>query len=240
MKKIYLYISLLFFPWYLWGQDMPMKPYKSMGEPLINVVPTLELGFPLGSFKDKIDENGLKGKGIAIFYRMKKAPIDVGLRWDGFSYDHVRRPYSGNVQKTKAKIWNLSPALRLEPETALPFQPYIESFFGFNHFFTKTYTYDVGDRIFNNDDDSRFDTDILESDWGWSLGSGIGAYFILEKEFYSAIDVQLGFRLSSKGTFLVKNLAGGVQAEPIDNYHREEAALAIISFKVGFSIFGYR
>lgn len=240
MKTYYLIFIALLSPLFLSAQGtLPADPEN----PFLNLTLNMEVAFPVGPYRDRVNNGALMGKGIGIFYRMKSAPIDLGLRWDGFSYDHIRRPFNGNVQKTKSKIWILAPAIRLEPQTQLPFQPYIEGSLGFHRFFTKTYSYNVGDRIISflskNNESSRFDTYRLESDWGRAMGGAIGAYFILEKDYFTALDLQLCFRLSSVGNFLVQSHFGTALEDPIDNYDPARGAMTVVSVKMGVSVFGY-
>lgn len=208
----------------------------------LNIIPEMEIGFPIGDFQNKIDKDVLWEKGISIFYRLRNKPIDIGLRFGDFSYDHVKRIYDGNRQKTKNKIWSWHAAFRFEPITKLTFQPYFEGSLGLNHYRTKTYTKQIGAQLFsilfNQDSDLRFDEDNLHSDWATNYGGAIGCYFYLNKNHQSAIDVQVGYRSGGTAKFYVKKNIS-IQEEPRDNYEEREGALSMVSLKIGISIMGF-
>ena len=208
----------------------------------LNMIPEIEIGFAIDDFEDKIERDILIGKGVSVFYRLKKKPIDIGLRIGGFSYDHTTRIYDGNRQKNKNKIWNCHAAFRFEPLLNLPVQPYFEGSLGFNHYKTKTYTKQIGARlldfIFETDEGGRFNVERLHSDWGTNYGGAIGCYLFLNKEHHSAIDIQVGYRSGSTAKFYVAK-GGTIKEDPIDNYEERESALSLISLKIGVSVMGF-
>ncbi len=244
LVKIYFILLLgLFSPMYSFAQEDVLPELELyQGRAFLNIIPEMEIGFPFGDFQDKIDRGVLWGKGISIFYRLRNKPIDIGLRFGDFSYDHVKRIYDGNRQKTKNKIWNWHAAFRFEPFTKLPFQPYFEGSLGLNHYRTKTYTKQIGAQLFsilfNQDSDLRFDEDNLHSDWTTNYGGAIGCYFYLNKDHQAAIDVQVGYRSGSTAKFYVKKEIS-IQEVPLDNYEEREGALSMVSLKVGISIMGF-
>lgn len=217
-----------------------LEPFRSRA--FLNIIPEMEVGFPLADFQDDIDRSVLWGKGISIFYRLRNKPIDIGLRFGDFSYDHVKRIYDGNRQKTKNKIWNWHAAFRFEPILKLPFQPYFEGSLGLNHYRTKTYTKQIGAQLFsilfNQDADTRFDEANLHSDWATNYGGAIGCYFFLSKNHHSAIDVQVGYRSGGEAKFYVEK-GGSLKEDPLDNYVEKEGALSMVSFKIGISLLGF-
>jgi hypothetical protein len=213
----------------------------SQNREFLNIIPEVEVGFPIGDFQDKIDKGVLWGKGVSIFYRLRNRPIDIGLRFGDFSYDHVKRIYDGNRQKTKNKIWNWHAAFRFEPITKLLFQPYFEGSLGLNHYKTKTYTKQIGAQLFSilfdQNSNVRFDEARLHSDWATNYGGAIGCYFFLNKKHHSAIDVQVGYRSGRSAKFYVEK-GGGIEEEPLDNYEERQGAMSMISFKIGISLLG--
>lgn len=242
--KVYfiILIGLLNYINSLAQEDTQPELEAYQGRAYLNILPEFEIGIPIGDFKDNIDKDVLWGKGISVFYRLRNKPIDVGLRFGDFSYDHVKRIYDGNRQKTKNKIWNWHLAFRFEPILNLPFQPYFEGSLGLNHYRTKTYTKQIGAQlialVFNEDEDLRFNEDNLHSDWSTNYGGAIGCYFYLNKNQQSAIDVQLGYRSGGIAKFYVKK-EGEVQEVPLDNYEEREGALSMVSLKIGISIMGF-
>jgi hypothetical protein len=223
-------------------EDFFSNPAYYQNRASLNIIPEIEIGFAINEFQEKMDKGVLLGKGISIFYRLKNRPIDIGLRFGDFSYDHVKRIYDGNRQKTKNKIWNWYSAFRFEPITKLPFQPYFEGSLGLNHYKTKTYTKQIGAQllalIFNSDESVRFDEANLHSDWATNYGGAIGCYFYLNKNHNSAIDVQVGYRSGNTAKFYVER-GISIQEEPLDNYEEREGAMSMVSLKLGLSFFGF-
>jgi len=242
MKSICTIILAFLYPLCFYAQEENISEAESSnGRAILSIIPELEIGFPIGEFKNQIDKGVMLGKGVSIFYRLKKMPIDLGLRFGDFSYDHVRRKFDGKVQKTKCKIWNWYGAFRFEPQIKFPVQPYFEGSLGVNRFYTKTYTKQIGayflSVLFDEDIDVRFDKASLNSDWGMTYGSAIGFYYYFDKEYNSALDVQVGFRTSNAGRFYIKNDRSIIQEEPLDNYEERNGAMSMISLKIGLSLF---
>ncbi len=225
--------------------DEPFDSTYSGGRAFLDIIPELEIGFPIGDFRNKMDKGAMVGKGISVFYRLKNQPVDVGLRVGDFAYDNVKRNFVDSidgadlVQKTKNKIWIWYGAMRYAPMVDFPIQPYFEGLVGMNRFLTKTFTKEAGLVLSDDGEDLRFDEANLNSDWVFSYGGAIGFKLILEKTYNTALDVQVGFRSSDVGRFYVKNDLQPVQEEPLDNFDERRGALSVISLKIGISVLGF-
>ncbi len=246
MKSICIIITAFLTPLFLGAQeDTVSDSTYTSGRAFLDIIPEIEIGFPIGDFQNKMDRQTILGKGIAVFYRLKNQPVDIGLRYGDFAYDNVKRNFRDSidganlVQKTKNKIWILYGAMRYEPIVDLPIQPYIEGSIGMNRFYTKTFTKVSNLVLSNEDNDNRFDEATLNSDWGLSYGAAIGFKLVLEKTYQTALDVQMGYRSSDVGTFYVKKDLPTAQAEPLDNYFERRGALSTLSFKIGISVLGF-
>ncbi len=248
MNNFCTILLALAFPLFLLGQDEgDLGESTNSGRAFLNIIPEMEFGIPISRFQRKMNKQLMVGKGIAVYYRMKKRPINVGLRIGDFSYDNIKRKFEDAdeinlVQKTKNKIWIWYGAARFEPEVGLPIQPYIEASFGLTRFHTKTYTKETGFLAFllsDEDESNRFDEASLHSDWGTTYGSAIGCYIYLGKKRHAAIDLQVGYRGGSADKFNIRNDLKEIQEEPLDNFDEQQSKITMFSFKVGFSILAF-
>ncbi|MCB0652398.1 MAG: hypothetical protein KDC85_14065 [Saprospiraceae bacterium] len=241
MIKIFpIFLLLLFSVWDMQAQEeADTEPVFSADEPIFDLTVEMEMGFPIRDFKHKIDKGVLWGKGIGLFYHFEAVPVEAGLRFGGFSYDHTRRKFDSGlaVQKTKNKIWIWTAVIRGEPDFNLPFKIYFEGTLGLRRYYSHTYSKYYGSALFSDeDDDGRFDEAKLNSDWGMVYSGAVGVKILLEKNYGSALDFQFGLKQSRSGYFLVRNDLSQVQEEPIDNYNEEVGSLSMLSFRIGLSL----
>lgn len=241
MIKIFpIFLLLLFSVWNMQAQEeSDTEPVLSADHPMFDLTVEMETGFPIRDFKTKIDKQVVWWKGLGLFYHLETVPVVAGLRFGGFSYDHVKRKFDSGlaVQKTKNKIWIWTAVIRGEPDFNLPFQIYFEGTIGVRRYYTHTYSKYYGSALFNDeDDDERFDEARLNSDWGMVYSGAVGVKILLEKNYGSALDFQFGLKQSRSGYFLVRNDLQQVQEEPIDNYYEEVGSLSMLSFRVGLSL----
>ncbi len=212
---------------------------NALRKPIAEVLLDAELGVPIGNFRTEMDRTSMAGIGLGVYFKTKQKSIDIGFRIGSFSYDHIRREYSEDnneyVQKTKNKIGIYNAAVRYEPSSSLPFRTYFEGTIGLRRYHTKTYSKLLGYQLFDNDkSDNKFDKDKLHTDIGLVIGGAAGVKIILG-ENGSSLDLQVGYKMSKSGEFYIRNHAIDVQAKPIDNLIGRQAAISMLSFKVGFS-----
>ena len=220
------------------GNDSP-------GRAFLDIVLELEMGFPLADFKSEMDKGMMIGKGIGVFYRLKKMPMDLGLRFGDFAYDNVRRKFTDAdgidlVQKTKNKIWVWYGAVRIEPKATHALNIYFEGALGWRRYYTKVFSKETCCSFGGGDEDNRFDKATLNSDWALVYGGAVGTKIILEKKFNSALDLQIGFKQSNPGRFYIHNGSLQVATEPIDNLIERKAEFSMLSIKLGISLLGYQ
>jgi len=244
MKTITFLFIFGLSPLFIFAQDsLDFEPSYVGDRAFLDIVPEMEIAFPLGDFHSKIGKNVMPGKGMSIFYRLKNQPVDIGLRLGDIPYDNVKRNFQDSldgvdlVQKSKNKIWLWYGVVRYEPAIDFVVQPYFEASFGFNRYFTKTFTKEAN-VVFTNEEDNnpRFDRATLNSDWGRTYGGAVGVKIILEHESNTALDLQVGYRSSDVGGFMIKNDLREVQVEPIDNFEERRGALSLVSLKIGLSV----
>lgn len=210
------------------------------GRAFLELIPELEIGFPIGDFREGMDRVIMVGKGVSVFYRFKDKPIDLGVRFGDYSYDHLTREFTDFdgidlVQKTKNKIWIWYGAMRIEPKLNLPFPLYFETAIGWRRYYTKSFFREEG--TFSEND--RFDRFTVHSEWGAVYGGAIGVKIILEKDYNTSLDIQLGFKQSGTGVYHIHNGNDEILEAPLDNLIRQRSDLSLLSLKIGLSLLGY-
>ncbi|TNE58450.1 MAG: hypothetical protein EP344_09990 [Bacteroidetes bacterium] len=197
----------------------------------------LGMGFPAGHFRSEIDRGVLFGKSISLLLQMRDFPLEIGFRFAGFSYDHVRRRYdSGNyVQVTKNKIWLWRGIFRFEQQLRHPIAFYLEGTLGWRRYYTKTYSKETGFLVFLSDreDNTRFDKRKLHSEWGPAYGGAIGIRYRFREETASGAFIQVGYDHSRAGDFYARTGNLPEQEDPLSNYTRNHAALSMLTVKIG-------
>ena len=246
MKKI----AFIFFGVFVWNVAVAQTdviPPGNGGEKeyyraFLDVIPEIEVGFPIDDFASAIDRPVLIGKGVSIFYRLRNLPVDIGVRFGDFSYDHLTRRFTDVdgirlVQKTKNKIWVWYGAVRVEPKFNLPIPVYFEGAIGWRRFYTKTFFRERGGIPLENG--QSFDRATLNSDWSGVYGGAIGIKIPLEKNYGTALDLQIGFKRSNTGEFYKDNNSSAVAEDPLNNLELQRSGLSILSLKIGISLLGY-
>lgn len=196
----------------------------------------LILGFPAGHFKSEIGLGIMPGKSIGLLCRLGNTPVELGMRFSAYSYDHIRREFEDSyVQKTKNKIWFWNGAVRYSHPTTSPLSFYMEGSMGWRRYYTKTYSKETGIlALFSKGDDNpRFNQKKLHSEWDLVFGGAIGMSYRLKENLASSVYAQLGFDRSHPGDFYARITDAPIQEDPLTNYTRKHAALTMISVKVG-------
>ncbi len=131
----------------------------------------LAVGFPVGEFRDNIDEKGVGLEGYATF-GVPRVPFQAGASLSFMSLGTVSSlqplvyPYLVEVT-TRNNVLSGHGFLRLQQAVA-DFQPYLDGLVGFSRFFT-TSELGTGASVFNS---------VTEIDnWTFSYGVGAGAMF---------------------------------------------------------------
>ena len=250
MKSFHFCLLILAFPCFLWGQSNSHSHPDYEGQiPFFRFFPELDAAVPIGAFGEQMNKSVLIGKGFSVLVPLKNQPISFGLRLGDYSYDHVSRNLGSAVQKNKNKIWNHYGVLRYEPSTRLPIQPYLEGAFGLNRFYSKTYKKPKYTLLFfilaallgqEDFDDVRFDQSRLHSDFGKCYGGAIGGYWVFDHKYNTALDFQIGLRMASQGSYLVRKSQSGWQVDPIDYFLLREGTMTMLSFKISVSCWAYK
>ena len=215
----------------------------------LDMVPEFELAYPVGEFAADINRDVLVGKGIGMYYRFARQPVDVGVRFTGFTYDKMRRRYRDTidnfpaVQKTKHKIWLLQGVVRFEPPLNTSTILFMEGAAGWRRFYSKSFSRERNLIDLTTDENTqlleRFDRVTHNSDWGAAISTSVGAKFILEQTWKTALEVKLCYHWGVSGDFMIRNDLEEIQDDPFENLEEQHAPLTMFSLKIGISFLGY-
>jgi hypothetical protein len=210
------------------------------------IYPEVEITFPTGAFRSKFDGWPL-GKGIGIYYRLKKYPVNIGLRFGDLVIDRMKRTIQDTLdgdnfptdlrEIVKSRVWIWYGAVRFEPLVRLPFQPYFEGAFGPQRFFTRRRLREAGISLSSDDDDSGdIVREALHSDWGWAFSGAAGIKISLYKNYLNSLDFQVGYRQGTSIEFHVKTGDSINVTDPLDNFELRESPVSMVFFKIGVSV----
>ncbi len=249
MKHFTLSTILCFSSILLLSQTEEDYYYGSSERAFLDLVPEFELGFPVGEFATDINRDALVGKGIGVYYRFARQPLDIGVRFTGFTYDKMRRDFRDTIvnfnafEKTKHKIWLLQGVVRFEPPLNTSTILFLEGAAGWRRFYSKSFSQEEGLVRYLIDADlaamDRFDRITHNSDWGTAISAAVGAKFILEQTRKTALEIKLCYHWGVSGDFMIRNDLDDIQDDPFDNLQERHAPLTMFSLKIGLSFLGY-
>lgn len=216
----------------------------------LDIVPEFEVGLPVGEFAADLNQDALVGKGIGVYYRFARQPLDFGVRFTGFTYDKMQRNYTDSLddfkafEKTKNKIWLLQGVLRFEPPLNTSTILFLEGAAGWRRFYSKSYSRERGlvADISGSEEGwkQRFNRITHNSDWGTAVSAAVGAKFILEHARKTALEIKLCYHWGVSGDFLVRNDLSEVQEDPLENLEEHHAPLTMFAVKIGLSFLAYQ
>ena len=209
------------------------------------IIPEMEITFPVGAFRNQFD--GLPvGKGIGIYYRLKKYPVNVGLRFGDLVIDRMKRNFQDTLdgedfptdlrEILKSRVWIWYGAVRFEPVLPLPFQPYFEGALGPQRFFTRRRLRETGIRFGEDEDSGDIVREALHSDWGWAFSGAVGMKISLYRNYLNSLDLQVGYRQGTTAEFHVKTGNSRNLPDLLDNFELKESPVSMIFFKIGLAI----
>ena len=218
----------------------------------MELLPEIEFAFPVGFFRNKYDGVPM-GKGIGIYYRLKKYPVNIGLRFGDVLMDKMKRSIQDTLngdnfptdlrEIVKSRAWFWYGAVRFEPVLPLPVQPYFEGTLGPQRFFTRRRLREAGITISTDEDDPVVPDDLsreaLHSDWGWAFSGAVGVKISLYRNYMNSLDLQLGYRQGTTAVFHVKTGNSAGVADPLDNFELRRSPVSMLFFKIGFAILAF-
>lgn len=249
MKRIALPLLFCCCANLLLAQTDDVRTYVYSSRAFLDLVPEFEVAFPVGEFSADINRDVMVGKGIGVYYRFERQPVDVGIRFTGFTYDKMRRNFRDSidnfraVEKTKHKIWLLQGVVRFEPPINTTAILFLEGAVGWRRFYSKSFSRErflVIETSSNEDVTAgRFNRITHNSDWGAAVSASMGAKFILEYSWKTALELKLCYHWGVSGDFLIRNDLEVVQEDPFENLEERHAPLTMFSLKIGLSFLGY-
>lgn len=205
--------------------------------PFLNVNLNLQMGLPLGKFKENLGTTGL-GMGALALLRIRKEPLTIkgGLELSGITYDAqsnlLELPVDGYYalfeMRTETSILLLHGVIRIEPKVDFFLKPYIDGMFGYKNLFNRTTLTDI-----EFDDEQLIDN---TGSWAFSTGGAIGFKipFNQHDPYTWTIDVRFAYLEGTATDYLVRREDDGTfYEEPLDAFEEKNSTTDMFLPQIG-------
>ena len=205
--------------------------------PILNVNLNVQMGLPLGKFKENLETTGL-GMGALALVRVRKEPITIraGLELSGVTYDAqsnlLELPVDGFYalfeMRTETSILLLHGVVRLEPSVNFFMKPYFDGMFGFKNLFNRTTLTDI-----------EFDEEELIDNtgaWAFSTGGAVGVKIPINQHdpYAWTIDLRCAYLKGTAADYLVRKEDDGTfYDEPLDAFEEKNSTTDIFLPQIG-------
>jgi hypothetical protein len=200
----------------------------------------LQFGIPMDAFRENLTNTGVGG-GFSLLFRWGQLPVYLGMDVGIMKYDgeailqriNIAGFFKDYELRTKNNILTAHLALRLQPESTWPVQPYLEGMFGTKGLFTVTNLVDItinGTEIVDSNTD--------ESDFAFSYGISGGFGFYVFGNDGIGIDLKCTYLPGGNASYLVRrnDLTVGMISDPLDAFEKKNSPTTLLVPQIGITI----